>query len=144
MNRRPILLFDLISGADVERHPVVCFRIVAFEGGEPPAFLPEWVEVERMELTLMWRDQHPEPTRRPRTVPAGAIILEPRAAAGAIHGFIERYSANRLGRIYATLAWDSPGKIGPLRELFKMYDKRFPWRLTKVQLPDGVVEQVKL
>lgn len=144
MKRRSVLLFDLISGADAERHPVVRFRIVAFEGGEPPDFLPEWVEVDRLDVvvdwgTMFWSEMEPHITGED-----GQHLFEPRRTAGAIHGFIERYSTNRLGRIYASIAWDSPGRIKPLRALFAMYDKRFPWRLTKVQLPDGVIEQVKL
>ncbi len=138
MKRRPVLVFDLISGADVEQQPVVRFRIVAFEGGEPPDFLPEWVEVERLDLHVQWSYAHVF------LVEPGQHLLDPRSAAGAIHGFIERYSTHRRDRIYATIAWDSPGSIKPLRALFKMYDKRFPWRLTKVELPPGVVEQVKL
>lgn len=144
MNRRPVLVFDLIAGADAERHPVVRFRIVAFEGGEPPDFLPEWVEVERLDLAVIY-DNPPAELRPVGTrTPCDAQLLEPRDAAGAIHGFLERYKTTHRGRPFVTLAHASPGKFTQLQTLFRMYDKTFPWRLTKVQLPAGVVERVKL
>ena len=140
MKRRPVLVFDLTSGADVEQHPVVRFRIVAFEGGEPPDFLPEWEEVERMELEVSWGNGNgPKFSIHP-----GAVLLGSRPAAGAIHGFLERYKTTDRYGVHITLAWLSPGRFTQLQALFRMFGKRFPWRLTKVQLPAGVVEQVKL